>query len=112
MILEAKAAGGRFRSIAGPDAETPAKPDPTMLRRLMEDAGAVPGGTIVVGDMEVDFDFARAAGCRVVLIPGGSRTRAELAALSPDAFLDSIVELPAWLEGRASGVPPVESRPS
>ena len=39
-----------------------------------------PDDTIVVGDMEVDFEFARAAGCRVVLIPGGSRSREELAA--------------------------------
>jgi phosphoglycolate phosphatase-like HAD superfamily hydrolase len=48
--------------------------------------------------MEVDYEFARAAGCRVVLIPGGSRTREELSELAPDAFLESISELPAWLE--------------
>jgi hypothetical protein len=35
-----------------------------------------------------------------VLIPGGSRTRGELAALDPDAFLESIVELPEWLARR------------
>lgn len=98
MILDAKGVGRRFREVGGPDADTPAKPDPTMLRRLMEHAGASPRDTIVVGDMEVDFEFARAAGCRVVLIPGGSRTREELASLSPDAFLESIAELPAWLD--------------
>ena len=52
-----------------------------MLRALMAAAGARPEDTVVVGDMEVDFEFARAAGCRVVLIPGGSRTREELSAL-------------------------------
>ena len=46
-----------------------------MLRRIIESAGATPSNTIVVGDMEVDYEFGRAAGCRVVLIPGGSRTR-------------------------------------
>ena len=100
MILEAKGVAGRFRAVAGPDAETPAKPDPAMLRALMAEVGARPDETVVVGDMEVDFEFARAAGCRVVLIPGGSRTREELAALAPDAFLESIVELPDWLVRR------------
>lgn len=100
MILEAKGVAERFRAVAGPDADTPAKPDPAMLRALMAGAEARPDETIVVGDMEVDFEFARAAGCRVVLIPGGSRTRAELSALAPDAFLESIVELPEWLVRR------------
>jgi phosphoglycolate phosphatase len=97
MILEAKGLGGHFAEIGGPDRETPAKPDPTMLRRLMDGAGAAPRETIAIGDMEVDSEFARAAGCRVVLIPGGSRTREELQAVDKDALLDSIAALPAWL---------------
>ena len=100
MILEAKGVAEHFRAVAGPDADTPAKPDPAMLRALMAGAEARPEETIVVGDMEVDFEFARAAGCRVVLIPGGSRTRAELSALAPDAFLENIAELPEWLVRR------------
>ena len=103
MILEAKGLGGRFREVGGPGPETPAKPDPAMLVRLMASAGASPRETVVVGDMEVDFEFARAGGCRVVLIPGGSRTREELAGVEPDAFLDAIGALPSWLTaaGRA-----------
>ena len=97
MILEAKGLASALRSIGGPDAETPAKPDPTMLRRIIESAGATPSDTIVVGDMEVDYEFGRAAGCRVVLIPGGSRTREELDGLEPDGFLGSISELPEWI---------------
>ncbi len=100
MILEAKGIAGSFSAIAGPDATTPAKPDPAMLVRLMTAAAAGPEETVVVGDMEVDFEFARAAGCRVVLIPGGSRPREELFGLAPDALLESIVELPDWLAHR------------
>jgi len=103
MILEAKGIGPRFRGIGGPDAETPAKPDPTMLLRLMAAAGASPRETVVVGDMEVDYEFARAAGCRVALIPGGSRTREELAGVTPDAFLDAISDLPSWLTSLGPG---------
>ncbi|MEP6993145.1 MAG: HAD family hydrolase [Acidobacteriota bacterium] len=98
MILEAKGIRERFCAVGGPDGEIPAKPDPAMLRRLMDAAGSGAGETIVVGDMEVDFEFARAAGCRVVLIPGGSRSREELAAVDADALLERIRDLPDWLE--------------
>ena len=97
MILDAKGIGGRFRDVGGPGAGTPAKPDPAMLVRLMAAAEALPRETVVVGDMEVDYEFARAAGCRVALVPGGSRTREELSGVEPDAFLDTIAELPSWL---------------
>lgn len=97
LILEAKGVISRFEAIAGPDEATPAKPDPAMLRRLMAGAGAEASETLCVGDMEVDAEFARAAGCRVVLIPSGSRSREELLAVRADGFLDSISALPAWL---------------
>ena len=63
----------------------------------MTSAGASPEETVAIGDMEVDSEFARAAGCRVVLIPGGSRSREELLGVRADALLDSIEALPAWL---------------
>jgi phosphoglycolate phosphatase len=97
MILEANGVAEHFEAVGGPDPETPAKPDPTMLRRLMDGARVKPSDTVAVGDMEVDSAFARAAGCRVVLIPGGSRSREELLAVDADALLDSIAALPAWL---------------
>lgn len=99
LILDANGVGGFFLEIAGPDAETPAKPDPAMLRRLMDTAGARPEGTVVVGDMEVDHDFGRAAGCRVVLVPGGSRSRQQLETVAADALLLRLGELPDWLAG-------------
>ena len=98
MILVAKGVASYFSAIGGPDADTPAKPDPSMLLRLMSSAGASPAGTVVVGDMEVDAEFARAAGCRVVLVPGGSRSREELAGVDADALLERIGELPEWLD--------------
>jgi phosphoglycolate phosphatase len=103
MILEAKAVSSYFFEIAGPDGETPPKPDPTMLRGLLHRAGFTPDETLVVGDMEIDAAFARAAGCRVALAPGGSRTRQELEAERPDALLDSLLDLTSWLEnGKAT----------
>ncbi len=97
MILEAGGVARYFVEIAGPDEETPAKPDPAMLRRLMRAAGAEPARTVVVGDMEVDFEFGRAAGCRVALVPGGSRSLEELERVPADVLLESLRELPPWL---------------
>jgi phosphoglycolate phosphatase len=97
MILEADGVARYFLEIAGPDDETPAKPDPAMLRRLMHGAGVEPARTVVVGDMEVDFEFGRAAGCRVALVPGGSRSREDLERVPADALLESLAELPPWL---------------
>ena len=106
-ILESKGVGERFREIGGPDATTPPKPDPTMLRRLMAGAGALPGETVVVGDMEIDSELASAGGCRSILVPGGSRSAEELSRVPADAHLESLSELPA-LVARWSASPPEE----
>jgi phosphoglycolate phosphatase len=97
LILEAKGIARIFFSIEGPDEATPAKPDPTMLRRILKKAGTPASEGIVIGDMEVDAEFARAAGSRVVLIPNGSRARDELAGVPVDGRLDSFADLPQWL---------------
>jgi phosphoglycolate phosphatase len=101
LILEAKGVARYFRAIAGPGPSTPAKPDPAMLHRAMRDAEVAAEETLVVGDMEVDSEFARAAGCGVVLIPGGSRSREELEGVDADGRLDSISQLPDWLRARS-----------
>lgn len=98
LILEAKGVGDRFLVISGPDERTPPKPDPAMLRAMMGLARASPAETLVVGDMEIDAEMARAAGCRVVLVPSGSRTRDELAGVPADALLANLTELPDWIE--------------
>lgn len=98
LILEAKGVGDRFLVISGPDEVTPPKPDPAMLRAMMGLARASPAETLVVGDMEIDAEMARAAGCRVILIPSGSRTREELAEVPVDALLANLTELPDWIE--------------
>ena len=97
LILEALGIARYFLSIEGPDEATPAKPDPTMLRRILDAAKAPASESLIVGDMEVDAEFARAAGARVVLIPNGSRSRQELADVPADGHLDSFADLPGWL---------------
>ncbi len=89
-----------------------------MLRAILESTAVSPGEAFVVGDMEIDAQFARAAGCRVALVPGGSRTAEELAAVDADVLLQSLAELPAWLArerapgpGRTAAARALESPP-
>ena len=100
-ILEAKGIERFFLAVGGPDSEIPPKPNPAMLRRLIGASGADSERTLVVGDMEVDSEFARAAGCRIVLIAGGSRSKEELENVDRDGLLDRFGELPRWLEKHA-----------
>ena len=102
LILEACGVAGHLLAIGGPDAGTPAKPDPAMLRELMSVAGMEPAETVVVGDTEVDFELARAGGCRVALVPGGSRSVEELKKIPADVLLSRFAELPDWLAGKLS----------
>jgi phosphoglycolate phosphatase len=98
-ILAGKGIAARFRTVAGPGPDVPPKPHPEMLRRLMKAANAAAGETVVDGDMEIDAEFARAAGCRAVLVPGGSRSEEELATVPADAHLSRLAELPDWIAG-------------
>jgi phosphoglycolate phosphatase len=100
LILESKGVARHFDSIEGPGPDVPAKPDPAMLRRAMRSAGSDAASTLVVGDMEVDSDFARAGGCAVVLVPSGSRTRRELESVDADALLEDLRRLPDWISVR------------
>jgi phosphoglycolate phosphatase len=69
------------------------KPAPDMLQKLMSDYGVTPGETLMVGDTDVDINFARAAGVRVVAVTYGQYDRKYLLEHRPDEVLDSISEL-------------------
>ena len=97
MILEAKGVAGRFAAIVGPDDSHPPKPDPAMLGPLLAAMRSAPEETVCVGDMEVDVEFARAGGCRVVVVPTGSRSREYLSGAGADAMIDDLRGLPAVL---------------
>lgn len=104
-ILSARGVDGCFTAVGGPGPGVAPKPHPEMLRRLMSGAAASPGETVVIGDMEIDAEFARAAGCRVALVPGGSRSAEELAGVEADAHLSRLADLPAWIK-RVTGSHP------
>ncbi|WP_393916332.1 HAD family hydrolase [Halostreptopolyspora alba] len=80
-----------------------AKPDPAFFERVRAIAGVPSGELLYVGDrLDNDVDPARAAGMRAALVRRGilgylhaERPGAERA----DVVIDSLTELPAWIEG-------------
>jgi len=81
------------------------KPDPAGLLALMAEASALdgakapitPGGTVMIGDSEVDILTARNCGARSIGCSYGLSPQS-LAAAPPDALVASPAELPAALK--------------
>jgi phosphoglycolate phosphatase len=66
-ILEAFALAKYFRWVVGGDGPWPRKPAPDGMRFLMEQAGAAPDETVLIGDSAIDLQTARNAGVRICL---------------------------------------------
>lgn len=69
---------GVFPLVQGAVDGAPTKPDPTLLRRLMDRMGAAPEQTLFVGDSNVDIQTAKNGGLTSCGVLWGFRTRAEL----------------------------------
>jgi phosphoglycolate phosphatase len=96
-ILDALGAGGRFFRVYGGGDLPSRKPDPEGLRRLMDEAGAKPASTIVVGDSSIDVLTGRGAGAVTVGVTYGFDPDS-FAADAPDALLHTLADLPAFVE--------------
>lgn len=56
-------------------------------------------GSVLVGDTEVDVESGKALGLRTAALGCGIRIPALLEICSPDALLDDLRQVPAWLAG-------------
>src|SRR5499427_5986198 len=77
------------------------KPAPDMLLELMEELEADESSTLMIGDTVHDLQMAAHAGVPAVAVSYGAHARADLAARSPLACVDSIDELSQWLRRNA-----------
>jgi phosphoglycolate phosphatase len=77
------------------------KPAPDMLRELMAELGTSEANTLMIGDTVHDLQMAEHAGVPAVAVSYGAHAKADLAARSPLACLDSIDELTQWLQSNA-----------
>jgi len=80
---------GVFPVVQGALPSLPTKPDPTLLRRLMDRLGADPRKTLFVGDSNVDIRTAKNGGLPSCGVLWGFRTRAELEAEGADFIADT-----------------------
>ena len=87
-----------FRTVIGGDTLPRRKPDPMPLRVIMSGLGVKPGGTLLIGDSEVDLATARAAGARVALVPFGY-SRSPVTTLGADFIICNLhdIAIPASL---------------
>ncbi len=75
--------------------ETFSKPNPQMLLELMDELGARPAATLMVGDTEYDMLMARNAGAEALAVSFGVHSPNRLLAHAPLACLDSLGSIPA-----------------
>lgn len=87
----------RFVAICGADTFGVAKPDPTILRQTIAQAGGEISRSIMVGDSGPDVGVARRAGIPVVGVEFGY-TEIPIAELKPDIVIGHMRELPGAVE--------------
>lgn len=79
------------------------RPDPSMIRKLMERAEiSDPKEVVKIGDTEVDINEGKNAGCALVIaVTTGAFTKEQLEEYSPDHIISNLSELSSILFGRA-----------
>jgi len=81
--------------------ETAGKPNPLMLRELMQEFGAEPSRVLMVGDTTHDLQMALNAGCASVGVSYGAHEPAAFAQLNPLFVAHTVAELRAWFAANA-----------
>lgn len=93
-----------FASLQTPDTN-PSKPHPGMLQAAMDDCGAGPAETVMIGDAAFDIEMANAAGVRSIAVGWGMQPLAALVAAGATATVerfDALYDLiDAMLENKA-----------
>lgn len=94
--LDATGLRSRFDATRCAD-ETHSKPNPAMLFELMDELGADPAKTVMIGDTSHDLNMAASAGVHGVGVAYGAHAIAELQACSPAGLVHNVDELAGWL---------------
>ena len=97
-ILDGLGLSRYFRFVYGGNSFERKKPDPMGVEVLLRDLGAAPREAMLVGDSEVDVQTARNARIWACGVTYGLGTEG-LLAHPPDIMVDTLTELPAYLNG-------------
>ncbi|MEC4680464.1 MAG: HAD-IA family hydrolase [Nitrospirota bacterium] len=87
-IVEGLQAGHLFQHVEAPRDTTELKPEPVMLERAIEQLGADPEHTVMIGDSTNDVRAAQAAGIRACAVGYGYGSRERVTALRPDFYCE------------------------
>lgn len=98
--LEASSLGTWFAATRCAD-QTHSKPHPAMVLELMDELGADPARTLVIGDTSHDLLMASNAGVASLGVTYGAHEAGDLHPHAPLALMDSFVEVYAWLAANA-----------
>jgi phosphoglycolate phosphatase len=101
-ICEGLGLASYFLHIYGGDSFAAKKPDPLGLRALMQETGAQPEETVMVGDSQVDVQTARNAGTWAIGCAFGFGPQT-LAVTPPDVLVDTAADWTEVLESCKNG---------
>lgn len=101
-LLDALGLSKRFAAICGADTFGIAKPNPAILHRTIERAGAPGRGAVMVGDSRTDIATARAAQIPVIAVDFGY-TDVPVTSLAPDRVVSRFADLPAAISNLIGG---------
>lgn len=94
--LDASGLKGFFHATRCAD-ECSSKPAPDMLLEIMDELGAAPKQTLMIGDTTHDLRMAKNAGVGALAVSYGAHPREALEAEQPLGLFDEFPELAAWL---------------
>jgi phosphoglycolate phosphatase len=97
-ILEGLNLSRYFRFVYGGNSFEKKKPDPMGVETLLRELGAKSEEAMMVGDSQVDIQTARNSGIWACGVTYGLGAEG-MSAFPPDLILDSLTELPAYLNG-------------
>lgn len=96
-VLELTGLSGFFHASRCAD-ETFSKPHPQMLHEIMLELDVAVHETLMIGDTEYDMQMSQNAGTHALAVSYGVHSLPRLLQQQPVGYINSIVELPSWLE--------------
>ena len=94
QTLERLGLTGMFDGVVTRDHADELKPDPEMVLKALDVAGARPDEAILVGDSIIDIKAAGAVSVRSVAVPTGPFSLARLLEEGPDFIITSFLDVP------------------
>jgi phosphoglycolate phosphatase len=78
--------------------ETASKPDPLMLREILDETGFTAAQALMIGDTEFDVAMARSLGMQALGVATGVHEPGRLLTAGAAAVVEDVRAVPAWLK--------------